>query len=156
MATCYFLAVAAGSALDQTTNNFSLFNLIETVTAKASPDSGNSVQLPFEIHAFWELAPDEHNLDLEMRIIFEHEGEGVFTGDPVLISSAKTRHRIRLLGLPPLPGPVSSIHVEWRKVGDDTWMREPARWPFILRIEPAEPVLNETNDNVAEPVTPAD
>lgn len=54
MPRCYLLAVMRGSSLDTSSNNWTLFSLIEQLRIPKFP-----AVLPLEIHTYWQFAPDE-------------------------------------------------------------------------------------------------
>jgi hypothetical protein len=66
MPRCYLLAVARGSALNADTNNFTLFELVEGISAHTRD---SRIHLPLELHTYWEFAADELNVDFEMRFV---------------------------------------------------------------------------------------
>lgn len=129
MPTCYLLAVSQGSSLDQSTNTWSLFGLTEQVQSPQFP-----IQLPFEIHAHWSFEPDEYEIDFEARLILVPPTGGETVSLPIPLRANTPRHRIRVMGLPPIPSPGNyQICVEWRRRGDtENWTRCNYVWPLTV------------------------
>lgn len=130
---CYLLAVASGSSLDQQSNNVTLFNLVEQLNfpAHAHPPQGSF--LPLEIHAYFELAPEEVSQRFDMRFaLVESSGLETLT-EPFQHKSNTPRYRTRTLGLPAPPGPGSyQLRIDLRPSGTETWSRERASWPLLV------------------------
>lgn len=133
MPRCYLLAVARGSSLDTDGNNFSLFTLVEELTY-SPPDqaAGGPAILPLELHAYWSLSPGELNRDFQFRIAFTGQ-EPVPTSDALPLRSDKSRHRLRVRGLPMLATGDIELQVEWREKGQQEWRRESTFWPLQMR-----------------------
>lgn len=133
MPSCYLLAVTQASALDQGSNNWSLFTLVEQLEIPAdAPPPGTGAALPLEVHCYWyfdaaELAPRS----FEWRLLAAAGGEER-TATAFPLQSAKLRMRIRLQGLPVLLEGETTLRVEWREQGAVEWVRCPNFWPLIL------------------------
>ena len=140
MPSCYFLAVCAGSSLDQQTNNASLFHLVEQVNVAPGhlPEPGR--RLPLEVHCYFRLQPDEHGQEIEMRFaLLAPTGLETYT-DPTSHRAASARLRTRHVGLsfPPDLG-YYELRVDFRVAGGP-WQRGPSSWPLaILEARPPRP-----------------
>ena len=66
MPSCYLLAVCSGSSLDQQSNNVTLFNLVEQLNLRPGAEPPRGL-IPLEIHAYFELAPEEVGFEFEIR-----------------------------------------------------------------------------------------
>ena len=112
--TCYLLAVCSGSSLDQQSNNVSLFNLVEQLNLRpgAPPPTG---LIPLQIHAYFEVAPEEVNFDFEFRFSMVASTGLETVSDPVQHKPTATRYRTRTIGLPmpPVVGQYA-LRVDWR------------------------------------------
>ncbi len=102
MPDCYLLAVAKSSTIDSSSNNFSLYELIESVQVETDKliEGKKIIQTQFEVHAYWYLTPEERGIEYEWRLVLitpdgEFPGEKHFT-----MKTNKARHRFRLRGLP--------------------------------------------------------
>lgn len=142
MPRCYLLTLCSGSALDQQSNNVTLFNLVEqlNVPPGAPPPPGGLV--PLEIHAYFALAPDEIGEPFEVRYVMQ-AGSGIETfSDIVRYRSSTARYRTRTVGLPmpPVTGHYS-LRVDWRSSGREGWQREPAAWPISIVELVARPAI---------------
>ncbi len=128
MPRAYLVAVSSGSSVDRELNNVSLFNLVEQV---ALPALEPGLQLPLELHAYWEADPADLGRDYECRFVFL-KGEEVSgqPSPPIRFRQESPRVRARALGLPvPAAGP-HRLGVEWRPAGSERWTRETTRWPI--------------------------
>ena len=131
MPRCYLLTVCTGSSLDESSNNFSLFNLVEQVQVGAQAPA--ELVLPLEVHIHLAWSETEFDLPHELRWVVRTEGGGEVLG-PVQPLCANSPHlRLRSFGLtvPRFSGP-SEVRVEWRSAGSVEWTREPAWWPLQL------------------------
>ncbi|MFZ5890950.1 MAG: hypothetical protein ACOY0T_07860 [Myxococcota bacterium] len=138
MPKCYLLAVSGGSSLDRYSNNVTLFNLVEQLNfPKEQPPTPGTV-LPLEVHAYFELAPEETNRRFEMRFSLVAT-TGLETVTDAFSHRASTpRYRTRTMGLP-LPPVVGNYElcVDTRPEGSDNWQRDRLRWPLIItELEP--------------------
>lgn len=141
MPQCYLLSVVVGSSLDQQSHNVTLFNLVEQVNvpADASPEPGSTV--PLEIHAYFQLAPEEIGQGFQLRFALTHRTTGLETySEPASHRGAATRMRTRSHGL---PFPPSLGHYELRidfRAGDEAdWSRDPMAWPLAFLKADAQP-----------------
>ena len=133
MPRCYLLTLCSGSALDQQSNNVTLFNLVEqlNVPPGAPPPPGGLV--PLEIHAYFALAPEELGEPFEVRYVME-AASGIETFSEILSYRSTTpRYRTRTVGLPmpPVTGNYA-LRVDWRSQGREGWRREAAAWPISI------------------------
>jgi hypothetical protein len=129
MPNCYLLALCHSSSLDNSTNNWSLFNLIEQIKVREFP-----FQPPFESHAYWRFNPDEYEIDFEMRLILVSDHGLATQSNPLPLRSNTARLRIRVTGAPPIERPGNyELRVEWRRQGTDSWTRCDSVWP--LQVE---------------------
>lgn len=142
MPDCYLIAVCHGSALDEYTNNWSLFTLTEQIkfTPQKGMPEGARLALPLEVHAYWSLSPEEFGQEFEWRVLFEgSNGEKVW--DQIFtLKAEKRRHRTRIRGMPMLAYGDLKLRVEWRRKDQQEWTRCAAFWPFVVEdgalIEP--------------------
>jgi hypothetical protein len=131
---CFMIAVAQGSTLDRYTNNFSLFLLLEQFRPSSYP-----ARLSVFSHAFFEVDAGEIGVAHEVRLVVLRAGAAVFATEPVALTPAGERHRVRISGLAfPEPG-LYRVTVEWRRrppQGDTAaeWQRESAAWPIRADI----------------------
>jgi len=140
MPRCYLLACAVSSSLDQTSNNVSLFQLVEQVNVAPDAPRPGSGQLPVEIHAYFQVDHQELGADWELRYVLVSP-TGLETSSEIFRHRVVTpRFRTRTLGLP-IP-PVNGhyvIAVDFRRHGEESFRRDPLTWPvsFVeVRREP--------------------
>lgn len=138
MPDCYLIAVSHGSALDEYTNNWSLFTLTEQIklTPRESVPEGAWVAFPLEVHVYWLFAEEEFGQEFEWRIVFEG-GNGDRPWDQVFTTKAqKRRHRSRVRGMQILAHGDLKLKVEWRRRQEEgEWTRCSAFWPFMVEQE---------------------
>lgn len=135
MAENYLLAIAAGSSLDVSTNNYSLFSLIEQVGVLRLP-----APLPFEIHTYWQFSPEEVDNDFELRVVLIAPDGGEQTGRTIDLRSDSARVRLRIQGFPDIRPQVVGLHrlrVEIRQRGTLPWARSPAFCPLQVELATA-------------------
>jgi hypothetical protein len=142
MPNCYLLAVSHGSALDQYTNTFTLFSLIEEMKIEydqsRSPEPPTTV--PFEVHVYWYLSPDEFGVEFEWRLIFM-TSEAIVPIEKVFeLKSTTARHRFRVGGFPILATGQLELRVEWREKGAQEWNRCGVFWPLGVEMVPTSGV----------------
>ncbi len=145
MPSCYLLTACVGSAIDQESNNITLFSLVEQVNVPANaPPPPNGV-IPLEAQAYWRLSPSEISQTFLIRFVMVAVHTGLETSSIIFNHRAVTeRFRTRTLGLPcpPVPGHYE-LRVDWRMEGNETWTREAISWPVTLAEGSPEPrVLN--------------
>ena len=146
MPDCYFLAIAERSALDQDTNNFSLFGLIEKMRVFPGrvAKSGTPPVAPFQVHVYWKFPPDQLGKAYQWRLVFVGQDGDHPHEKTVEMTSATTRFRYKIDGLPLLVEGDVRIEVEWRPSGEEEWHRCDAYWPIELEIL-SEPPPNKPN-----------
>ena len=123
----YFVGVCMDSSLDQASNNFSLFNLVEQVQVPKLP-----IALPAEVHIYAEFEEAERGRPHELRITLEDEqGTIVWQSQASTIISAAARYRTVGQGLRLLRPGLCRVVAEIRPAGDvnQPWARSPMAWP---------------------------
>ena len=131
----YLLALASGSALDQRSNNTSLFNLVETVTV---PEELLGRPLPIQMHFYMRLASEAQGRKFEMRLVRVAPDEAVDAGEPFGFETVdKPRFRLNTTSfrLPKAFGEYL-LHAEWRVSGEETWHVDDVEWPLIVQAPP--------------------
>ena len=129
MPNCYLLALCHSSSLDSSTNNWSLFNLIEQIGVKDFPFS-----FPVETHTYWQFTADEYEVDFEARLAFICDDKIVAQSNPLPLRSNTARFRLRVLGTPPIQRPGNyEVWTEWRRLDSENWTRSASFWP--LQVE---------------------
>jgi hypothetical protein len=150
---CYFVAIAQGSAVDQETNNLSVFSLVEVLQVAALPTSAEPVMLPIEGHAYIEQ-PTSQERRLDGRLLWINEGgETALAGEFLNLALANRRMRLRFRGLRLPPWGAGNLHLiaEWRETpGEGVWTRSGPAWP----VEFLPPALSTTPS--APPLASAD
>lgn len=143
MPTPYLVAVCENSAVDQRTNNFSLFHLIEQIQV---PRAG--VMVGMEVHAYYEFTEAERGRPYEVRIRIDDEnGRMLSTSATIAVTSTTVRHRILLPGLNIPRDGILRVHSEIRAVGggEQPWVGSPWGWPVSVVIAPvAAPAVGPT------------
>ena len=129
MPDCYLLAVCSGSALDQSSNNFSLFGLVEQLQVREAPSV-----LPLEVHVYWEFEPAELNEEFEMRLVLIRDGRDLSTSAPIPFHSATPRFRIRLAGFEAREPGSFHLKVDWQRPGSSNWNRMAISWPIQVEV----------------------
>lgn len=136
---CYLLAVASASSLDQSSNNVSLFNLVEQVNLPATSPPPPGTAIPVEVHAYFEIATAELGQSFDLRFALRgSSGLETYT-DSFPHRSTTVRYRTRVVGLP-LPPVLDQyeLRLDWRLSGSDGWTREPLAWPLLItELRPA-------------------
>ncbi len=93
---CYLLAVCSGSSLDQHSNNITLFNLVEQLNFPPHAHPPEGTRLPLEIHAYFELRPEEIDQRFDVRFALV-ESNGLET----LTNPSSTSRRRRVIAREP-------------------------------------------------------
>jgi len=139
---CYLLVCCGGSSVDQQTNNFSLFSLVEQVNLPPGAPHPPGGLLPLEIHSYWALGPDEIGREYEIRFVLVAPTGLETPSDPFKHRWVTPRFRSRTLGLP-LPPVVGAyeLRADWREAGSAGWRRDPASWPVIFAEAVPQPVV---------------
>lgn len=132
MPRCYSLVVCIGSSLDQATNSFTLFHLVEEAQAQIVP--GSAPVLPFEVHTYWQFAPEEINRTVHMKFALQSDDRR-HELPSAQFQSNTVRFRVRSIGLAVPPQSAAyELRVSWRLTAEDEWREEPIFWPLILTI----------------------
>lgn len=134
MPNCYLLVVTGGSALDQDTNAFTLFSLVEELTIEVDQPLNPSqpLLLAVEVHTYWSFHPEEYDNKYEMRLVFETEDDTKISNQVYPLKSNKPRHRIRIRGLEILALGNSKLQVEWKSKSGKKWKRASVVWPLQI------------------------
>ena len=133
MTRCYLLTVCSSSSVDQQTNNVSLFNLVEQINVPPKAPPPPRGLIPLEIHAYWQLDPNDLSRDFEMRFVMVASSGLETPTDVFRHRSVSERFRTRTVGLPfpPVVG-MYQLRVDWRRSDSDEWRREPPAWPVNI------------------------
>jgi len=127
----YLLSLCVGSALDSTTNNFSLFNLIENLGLH-SDALGQVVGI--EMHFYVMVDAAARNAEFEARIVRVEEKGAIETGELFAFRTGEGAHfRIRTGFRVPQAYGDYLLHAEWRRKGEETWHVDSAVWPLAVR-----------------------
>lgn len=133
MPQCYFLAVCAGSSVDQHSNNVTLFNLVEHIGVPPGAPPPPKGVIPLEVHAYFHVTPDEVGQPFEVRFVMVAASgletpSDVFTHKPI-----GHRYRCRTMGLPfpPVVGQYE-LCVDIRATGKTNFRRERTTWPVAI------------------------
>ena len=130
MPTPYLVAICKSSALDEGTNNYSLFNLVEQVQVP------RPTSLPYEIHVYWQMTDEEIGQEFEMRVII-HSDVDERRSPGVPFTTNTRRHRVRITGgLPALSAGQYEIRVESRLGNVQQWTRHGIMWPLDVEELP--------------------
>ena len=143
MPECYLLAISSGSSLDNDTNNWSLFKLVEQVGVPHTPGI-----LPLEIHTYWLFEPEEYKINFDIRLVLVNREGGRLESKSIVLSSQTPQHRVRITGLPIDGFGFHKLRVEWRKQDADQWEQCPIFWP--LRVEQLHEKQQPSNEGTKE------
>jgi hypothetical protein len=127
------IALAAGSSVDQQSNNVTLFNLVEQVSIPPGVDPPPGSKVPLEMHAYLRLDGSELGREFEMRFaLVGPAGLETFT-DPKTHRAAAARIRTRALGVP-FPALLGhyELRVDFRVPGEEEWSRDASSWPIAF------------------------
>jgi hypothetical protein len=140
MPRSYFLTVCSGSAVDQLSNNVTLFNLVEQINVPAGAPPPPRGLVPVEIHAYFHLGQAELGRDFEVRFVMVASTGLETPTDPFKHRSVTPRYRTRTFGLPfpPVAGHYD-LRVDCRLAGEEGWRREAIAWPIAIVEESAQP-----------------
>jgi hypothetical protein len=144
MPKCYFLALCAGSSLDQHSNNVTLFNVVEQVNLPPTGEPPPGAFLPLEVHAYFMLGPAELSQPFEVRFALVAPTGLELLTDSTQHRSTTARYRTRSLGLPApaVPGHYQ-LCVDVKQPGMDGFLRETQHWPLVVaRLEPRPSVIH--------------
>lgn len=142
MPRCYLLVIAAGSSLDQSSNNVTLFNLVEQLNVPEGVPIAAAQVVPVELHAYWRFELTELPCDLETRfVLVSLENNLEVPSDIVRHRAVTAQLRTRLSGLPLPPAPGDYVvNVDWRKSESAEWTRDRAAWPLrVVERSPPRP-----------------
>jgi hypothetical protein len=133
MPECYLLAVSVGSALDENTNNWTLFSLAEQIELPHTAPSPASakVAVPLEVHFYVQFDPSEVGQDLLFRLV-QVCGAQESHSQGFRIKTNKGRHRTRIRGLPLFFEGDIRLCAEWRFDENASWQRFQAFWPLTV------------------------
>ncbi len=140
MPRCYLLTVCSGSAVDQHSNNVTLFNLVEQINVPPGAPPPPRGLVPVEIHAYFHVGQTELGRDFDVRFVMV-ASTGLETPTDAFTHRVVTpRYRTRTLGLPfpPVAGHYD-LRVDCRAAGEEGWRREPLAWPVAIVEESANP-----------------
>lgn len=131
---CYLLTVCSGSAVDQHTNNASLFNLVEQINVPSGAELPPNGVVPLEMHAYWQLEPSEISQDFYTRFVMLAASGLETSSNSFKHRPVTTRFRTRTVGLPypPVLG-AYVLQVDYRFSEEDQWLRSSASWPLRLQ-----------------------
>ncbi len=142
MPRCYMLTLASSSSLDQQSNNVSLFNMVEQINLPRGVEPPPGALLPLELHAYFQLAPQELNQRFEMRFVLVASSGLETSTDAYPHKSATLRFRTRTMGMPVPPIADSyEVRVDTRVAGTEHWTRDPLSWPLLVTLAEARPAV---------------
>lgn len=134
---CLLLAVAQQSITDAETDSLSLIHLVEYVEA---PRGAFPLDLPVQVHALLDIAPDEMNRPFECQLyVLPRTGTKVsMSSTPLEFTPASETHRVVFGGLlVPEPG-VHEVSLGFRAAG--TQQFRPFLQSWLLRVAEAKPI----------------
>lgn len=142
MPNCYFLSVCAGSSVDQRSNNVTLFNLVEQINVPPGAPPPPKGLIPLEIHAYFDLFPDEIGNSFEIRFVMVAPSGLETPSDPVKHKPVTPRYRTRTVGLPfpPVVGHYT-LKVDVRMAGSVGYQRQSVGWPVTIAEADLKPRL---------------
>ncbi len=133
----YLLAICSASALDARSNNFSLFVLVEQLQIQQAP-----VDLPLEIHVYYEFDEPELGVPHEMRLeLVDVNGNLAWHSPWIALTSPSRRHRLALAGIQIPNLGYFHLFATIRTIGQpaDDAQRSPWGWPLeVTQAEPAQ------------------
>ncbi len=135
MLRCFHFCLAAGSSIDETTKNVTLFNLVEQIHL-VEAQLGTTVGI--EVHAYFFVAEAGRHANFEMRVIRIAADGAEDAGSALPFQTRegeRMRVRVQMFRLPPAYG-TYELRLEWRPRGAEEWRPEPHRWPLML-VDPA-------------------
>ena len=140
MPRCYLLLSCSGSAVDQHSNNVTLFNLVEQINVPPGAPPPPRGLVPVEVHAYFHVGQNELSRDFEIRFVMV-ASTGLETPTDAFTHRAVTpRYRTRTFGLPfpPVAGHYE-LRLDWRYVGEESFRREAPAWPITIVEESPQP-----------------
>jgi len=133
MPRAYLFAVCQASSLDQRTNNFSLFVLVEQLQCAQFP-----ARVPLEVHVYYEFEEVERGVPHEVRLeLVNSAGDRVWQSPPTTVTTPSPRHRL-ILG----PGP-ETVGIPFS---------EPGYYHLFAKIRPAGRPQAEPHSTVGWPL----
>ncbi|HVU03777.1 MAG TPA: hypothetical protein VHE30_18590 [Polyangiaceae bacterium] len=140
MPRCYFLTVCSGSAVDQHSNNVTLFNLVEQINVPPGAPPPPHGIVPLEVHAYFDLDAEEVGRDFEIRFVLVAATGLETPTDAFGHRSVTPRYRTRTFGLPfpPVAGQYQ-LRVDVRLRGEETFRRGTLAWPIAIVEATAAP-----------------
>jgi hypothetical protein len=132
----YLVAVCRDSSLDSSTNNWSLFQLIEAIQGPQFP-----VDMPAEIHISLEFDEAERGRPHEVRVALETVGGNiVWRSQAANFTSATARLRTVGQGLRVPSAGMHHLFAEIRPADapNAPWSRSPVGWPLEVIQAPNE------------------
>ncbi|MEN9580292.1 MAG: hypothetical protein RJA70_3301 [Pseudomonadota bacterium] len=129
------LTVCSGSSIDQQSNNASLFNLVEQINVPAGAGVPPGGVVPLEIHAYWQLEPEEVGRDFWLRFVMLATSGLETSSNPHRHRVVSPRFRTRSVGLPypPVIGGYS-LRADWKFDDEEEWQRAAAAWPVRIHV----------------------
>ena len=128
----YLLVLSSGSSIDRTSNNVSLFNLIEVLGLQQEALGEVIPELQMHLHVIVE--PSARNSDFEARIMRVEAQGHVEAGNSFGFRTGEGAHLRVVTGFR-LPRGYGDylLHAEWRRKGEETWNADGATWPLQIR-----------------------
>lgn len=136
MSECYLMTVCASSSLDESSKNFSLFNLIEEVRV-VSPTLRDQAwqRTTFELHTYFRFDAGEVASEFDVRVRYLRDDTVVATGEALRFLADNHRIRLRVQGGLPVPvARITDLQVETRRAGGRSWTVHAPRWPFSSQV----------------------
>lgn len=136
MLRCNLLTVCSGSSLDQTTNQYTLFNIIEQFEVVAPSGYNEHANIPSEVLSYWTNAEEDIGQQHQIRFVLVSalDGTEVFTDEFTFIPRV-SRFRGRASGIPlPKSSGRHALCVEWRHATSEKWTRESVSWPLDIKL----------------------
>lgn len=127
----YLVAISSGSSVDQRSNNFSLFTLIEQVQLPRIPTT-----LPLEVHVYYEFDEAEMGRPHEVRVdVVDARGVSRWQSAWTPVTSPTPRNRIVLEGVGVPEAGYFHVFATIRPAGEpvDDAQRSSFGWPLEVR-----------------------
>lgn len=133
----YLVAVCGSSSVDQRSNNFSLFVLVEAVQLPVVPTT-----LPLEMHVYYEFEEAEVGRPYQVRVeLVDQRGISRWQSPWTPVTSLSRRHRVVLAGLGIPDAGYFHLFAAMRPDGEpvDDAQRSSFGWPFEVTRAEAPP-----------------